>query len=67
MSTVRRPNPTQALASILRCGTQEQAHERMRQLLARAWAAGAVAGAREQDDFHGDIEPIRQARNPYYR
>lgn len=65
MSTVRRPNPKQALNSILRCKTREEAEARMTELLARAWQAGSVAGSTEEGDFHGDIEPIRVARNPY--
>lgn len=63
--SVRRPNPKQALDSILRCETRADAEARMTELLARAWSAGAMAGAREEADFHAELGPMREARNPY--
>jgi hypothetical protein len=65
VSTIRRPNPKQALNSVLRCKTHEEAEARMTELLARAWSAGTEAGWREGASDANDDEPIRIS-NPYY-
>jgi|KBSMisStaDraftv2_1062788.scaffolds.fasta_scaffold200220_2 hypothetical protein len=61
----RRPNPRQALASILAAPDHAAALERTRHQLERAWAAGHQVGWRAGVADANDDAPPRNRRNPY--